>query len=274
MKIKKSLVVCLAIILVLLIAVASYMLQVWKNNKYRIVAGDHLYLTSQNKSLLWFDIVHSNNPHDIMFNDIEIKFVEFSPDLVLVEGGYNSFEGNRDTAIANGESAFAAFLAKQNEIAVDDIEPPFSKQIEYLQTKYPPDEILAMYLIRQIGSMELMEEDIDFDLDTFLLNETRFFIENGLNYSATDLNSILKTVNMYLPQRISKDNWRNLKVYRVYGKENGILYSVYNDTVNYRNTYLVEYIKEKMEQYDKIFIIMGGQHLLDTKQQLEELYFQ
>jgi hypothetical protein len=62
-------------------------------------------------------------------------------------------------------------------------------------------------------------------------------------------------------------------VYRVYAKNEGIIHTIYEDVVNYRNVYLVELIKEK-SNYDNIFIVMGGQHLKDTKKQLQELYAQ
>lgn len=262
-------------ILLLLVAFILNITHVWKNNSYRILFGKHLSLSSDNKSFFWFDVRHSNNPDDIMFKDIETCFYNFAPDLVLVEGGANTFEGNRIEAILDGENSFATYLAKQNGIAVEDIEPPFSKQIEYLQTKYPPDEILAMYLIRQTASIALLPENIEYDLYAELLNDTRFFIENGLDYKSTDIESVLETVNTYLPQSINQDNWKSQgkNLYKVCHKDDGIIHSVYNDVYNYRNIYLVELIRERREHYGNIFIVMGGAHLRDTKAQLEDIYY-
>lgn len=60
----------------------------------------------------------------------------------------------------------------------------------------------------------------------------------------------------------------------MYSKYDGIIHSLYNDVYNYRNIYLIELIKSKRTIYDNIFIVMGGQHLIDTKEEIEELYNQ
>lgn len=60
---------------------------------------------------------------------------------------------------------------------------------------------------------------------------------------------------------------------RVYAKESGVLFPIYRDVTEFRNIYLVELIKEKKNIYGRILIIMGGGHLEETKEQLNELYF-
>ncbi len=218
---------------------------------------------------------HSNDPRSPMFERIENAFNEFEPDLLLVEGGFNTFVGDRDAAIYDGESAFATYLAKQSGILVEDIEPPFDKQIEYLQSKYAANEILAMYLIRQISFMQWASDNSNWDFDGFLRSQTQFLKENGLNYQGETLEEILNTVNAFLPESINSENWRGIdkkQVNYVYDKPDGVLYPVYDDVRNYRNIWLTELIEAKSTTYDRIFIVMGGQHLIDTKEQLEIIY--
>ncbi len=263
-------VIAASLVIIILIVILN-VTHVWKNYKYRIFAADHLELSNGHTSLFWFDVVHSNNPRDIMFKDLESLLTENEPDLVLVEGGYNTFQGSRETAIAEGESAFAAYIAKQNGILVEDIEPPFAKQIAYLQTKYDPDAILAMYLLRQIGSESLMQEEHNINFCDNLENMTYFLIENGLNYQNVNTGNILATLNRFLPEPINDQNWRGLKVYQIYAKNKGIIHTIYDDITSYRNMYLVELVQQKTH-CDKIFIVMGGQHLKDTKRQLQDMY--
>ncbi len=242
---------------------------------YDIFGGNDLHLTSDNKELYWFDVHHSNDPNDPMFKHIENMLTEFGPNLLLVEGGFNTFEGDRDTAIYEGESAFATYLAKQSGIPVEDIEPPFDRQIEYLQSKYQPENILAMYLIRQISLKQFAPDNSRFDFEGYLLSDTRRLKDNGLNYQGGTLEEILNTVNAFLPEPINADNWRDKDIEQarhVYQMEDGVLYPVYNDVYLFRNIWLVELLKEKKDLYDKIFIVMGGQHLIDTKELLNELY--
>lgn len=70
--------------------------------------------------------------------------------------------------------------------------------------------------------------------------------------------------------------WRDYK-YRVFAAHHLELSNGYkslfwfDDVTNYRNVYLVELVQQK-SHYDKIFIVMGGQHLKDTKKQLQDIY--
>lgn len=243
--------------------------------RYNAFGGNDLHLTSGVKQLYWFDVRHSNDPKSPMFGRIEAAFTRFAPSLLLVEGGFDSFEGDRASAIHQGESAFAAHIAKRRGVPVEDIEPPFERQVEYLQTKYSPEEILAMYLIRQISSILGMPDNEDWDFDANLLGQMRDLKGAGLNYSEETLEEILRIVNSYLPEPMERGSWRSADIRAVagvYSREDGALYGVYNDVKNFRNIWLVQLLAEKKAAYDKIFVVMGGQHMRDTKAQLEQLY--
>jgi hypothetical protein len=245
---------------------------------YDTFGGKNLHLTSDNseKELFWFDVWHTNDPNDPIFGRIEDSFNNFKPDLVLVEGSSDMFEGNRYEAILEGESAFATYLAKHNSVAVEDIEPPFSAQIAYLQTKYQPEQILAMYHIRQIGSIQDKAIDMNFDFNDYLINETQFLVDNGLGVEAESLEEILGIINSYLPKSIDSETWKDERsVFAVYNdliRGKGELAPVYLDIYNSRNIWLVDLICERQAEYDRIFIVMGGQHLIDTREQLKEVY--
>ena len=245
---------------------------VYIHYEYRIIAGNHLHIAAGENALFWFDVRHSNRKNDIMFQDIETELLRFTPDLVLVEGGANRFEGNREESILDGESSFATYIARQNQIQVEDIEPPFPNQIAYLETKYSTNEILAIYLIRQIASEALLPENRGFDFESYLMSGTEFLVENGLDYTFNDVNDILKTINNFSSEEITNENWRDVKAHYIYVMEWGSLFTIYNDIVDYRNIYLVQLINEKKEYYHRIFIVMGGQHLIDTEPSLRQIF--
>jgi len=242
---------------------------------YDVFGGTNLHLVSDIKELYWFDVHHRNDPTAPIFGRIEKTLIEFNPDLILVEGGADTFEGSRGEAIYAGESSFATYLANKNGMMVEDIEPSFSRQIEYLQSKYKADDILAMYLIRQICSERMLDNNSGWDFDTELLHLTQFLINNGLDYKSKTLECVLNTVNTVLPGNMDNTNWRDVDfraLNDVYANKSGVLYPIYNDITNYRNIYLIELLKEKKNTYNRIYIVMGGGHLDDTKEQLEQLY--
>lgn len=242
---------------------------------YDLFGGNNLHLVSGDKELYWYDAWHRNNPNATIFRRIENALMEFDPDLILVEGGYDIFEGGRDEAISNGESAFTTYLGRINGIAVEDIEPPFISQIEYLQSKYPSDDIFAMYIIRQVSSWHFIDENSGIDFESELVSFSQFLMDNGLKWTGESFQDILNTVNSFLPQPITGDSWRDVDIREmelVYTKESGVLYPIYNDIYTFRNIYLLDFIAEKKNTYDRIFIVMGGQHLIDTQEQLSNLY--
>ena len=245
---------------------------IWKNNSYRLIGQKHLSLSDGKKELFWFDTIHSNNPKDIMFRYLEEAFNKFEPDLVLVEGGYDSFVGSREEAILNGESSFATYLAKESNIIVEDIEPPLSAQLAYLQTKYAAKQILAMYALRQIGSYELLSNSNQINFEEEVVNLLDELKENGLDYGGTNVADVLRAVNLYLPQKMTAENWRDLKVYRIYAREDNEIGSIYNDVVNYRNIYLTSLIEKKKGSYNRIFIVMGNAHKEATENKLRSIY--
>ena len=85
MKTNKIIIIIFGLIVIIVASLIISRSNLWNNNKYRILAGNHLELSRENKSLFWFDVIHSNNPDDIMFVDLESSLLEFMPDLVLVE---------------------------------------------------------------------------------------------------------------------------------------------------------------------------------------------
>lgn len=274
---KKSIIILICCVIILIAGLVYYFKFTFSGEEtlYNIFGGNNLHLANNETEIYWFDARHSNSSSDPMFAKIEKPFTDFSPDLVLVEGGFNTFEGDRVAAIYEGESAFAAYLAKKNEILVEDIEPPLDKQIEYLQSKYQAENILAMYIIRQVCSELFAPDNSQWDFSQSLINIAQSLKDNGLDYDCVELDNILNTINKFLPEAVSTANYRDIDIKKmsyIYQRDGGILNPIYNDIYSYRNTYLVELIKEKKSIYDKIFIVMGGSHLADTKEELVKLY--
>jgi len=136
-----------------------------------------------------------------MFGRMENAFKEFKPDFILVEGGAGKCEhDDRANAINHNEACFISYLARREGVLIEDIEPPLTKQVEYLQSKYQPDFVLAMYLIRQIYSEQAKPIERDFDSEKEMLDFTQCFKDNGLAVNIENIRDILNIINSYLPR--------------------------------------------------------------------------
>lgn len=247
------------------------------NEKYE-PKGRHLQLNNGDNWFFWLYTIHSSCPSNPIFTEIENRMDEFKPDLVLVEGGANKNKyRDREHAISCGESAYAVFYARQKKIEVKDIEPDFSEQVNFLQKKYTPESILALYIVRQIGSVQLTGNKLALKLDDIMHSMANTLVKNGLKINSDNVNNeyLLKLVNSNISTKISCDNWETSKLYREYGGNKGknkVITSIYNDLITFRNSHLVDKIDGARIQYKRVFVVMGYGHLQETKKKLEYLY--
>lgn len=241
---------------------------------YKRVGGDHLHLKAKNKELFWFSGMHGSNPKNPMFADIKREFESFSPHLVFVEGHANkSIYENELDAIRNGESAYVSFLARNNGITCLDIEPNDSIINHYLFRKYGKEEVLSMYLIRQMIQWG-RNKNKDFNFEEQVISYINWENSNiGHFNKEITLDMVSKLLNPYSGiQSINNQNWRNFdaKTY-LYFSDNKIS-EVYNAISEYRNIYLVDVIKESISKYDKIFVMMGFDHAKEMNAELRLLF--
>ena len=242
---------------------------------YMRKGGDHLKLSDDSGELFWFSGIHSNDPKNIMFGDIEKKFLEFMPDLVLVEGGVErNIRETRIDNILNGESAFTAYLARTQNIECMSIEPPDSYLGEKISEKYTIDDILAMIAIRQIQQWQREYRDREFDFEDtivgFMRNSSeRMFI--GAEFEAS-IGRIQGITERYVGFKADNGNWRKVPAYKIIRENTTIIHPIWADTIALRNRYLVELIGEKKKTYKKIFVTMGFDHATETEKELRALY--
>lgn len=240
----------------------------WQNKKYRFVTGHHLIVADEESALFWFDTIHSTNPDNIMFSDLETLFYENKPDLVLVEGGYQFYQGKKEEAFIDGASAYATALAKDNYIPVEGVDPPLQELLEYLQQYYAPSEILTFFLLNEILCIRQSPEKKQIDLNQFLETETRVLKENGLLYNAEQSNDILKTINHYTKVKVTKENWLSFD----YKKESKQLSALSKSCDIYKNTFLLNMVKEKKSFYKKIFIVANTDDKKALQKEIKALY--
>jgi len=210
-----------------------------------------------------------------MFDDIKNKFDSFKPDYVLVEGGFNDrYYKNELDAKLQGESGYVAYLAKESNIAVGTMEPPTEEQIKKLLITYDEDDILVMYLLRQIYQIQRESQNVDINFFDYITSFTKRYISKGFSYSYEDVDNdfITKLLEPYINIKIDNDNWKQIDVHRVVYMNNGIINSIYTDVLNYRDEYAVYIISEKLKSYNRIFYIMGTDHMKAQQGELRKIF--
>jgi hypothetical protein len=72
--------------------------------------------------------------------------------------------------------------------------------------------------------------------------------------------------------KVDNGNWRIVPAYELIHENTTIIHPIWADTIALRNTYLVELIGEKKKAYKKIFVMMGFDHAIETRKDLQALY--
>ncbi len=257
---------------ILVVAILIFMLACNTERRiYKRVGGNHLHLVSGDKELYWFNGIHGTDPSNPMFYDISVKFAKFAPDLVLVEGNATAPTDSLD-AICHGESSYVAYLAQINIIQVQSTEPTDSCIFNYLLNTYSKDEILAMYLIRQMVQWQREKAFINFEVKA--VN----FV-NGINKTLkySEISITLSQVSIILQpytniRDLNNNNWNDFdaKQYLYFSKNR--INEIYEQVSAYRNIYLMQLLKEKLECNNKIFIMMGFDHAKELDSELRTLY--
>lgn len=246
------------------------------NTEYKIykrVGGNHLSIKSGDKELFWFSGMHGSDPNNPMFKDIYNELKKFDPELILVEGNANyNIPVDSSSAIKEGESVYVAYLAGQRMIPCQGTEPPDSSLNNYLMKKYRKEDILSMYIIRQMVQWG-REKKLDPNFNERIVSFTNS-INNELHYSDTDLS--LTQISLLLKpytdiDELNNETWHNFDAKKYIYYSANIISEIYNLTYKFRNIYLVDLINDMFKSYNKIFVMMGFDHAKEIEKELREV---
>lgn len=246
------------------------------NDTYSRFEGNNLHLKKNNKELFWFSGIHCNDPNHRMFEDIKREFLTFKPDLVLVEGYTDKYfySNEKEAILKGGEPGFVVYLAKANNVPVENIEPPLADQYEYLLQKFCKEDILAMYVLRQTVQYQRESENIEIDFLKSIIGYINNTRKNGfpIDTETIDHEFVSNLLEPYIGFKVNNSNWKDIKANDLVYLEDNILHSIWKETIKHRDDHCVGLISEKMKEYDRIFIMMGADHIKNQKDRLKELF--
>lgn len=238
---------------------------------------DILDLKSNNHTLLFYGSRHSNDPDIPMFKQIELYFYKTKPQIVLVEGDFNKLNfTNRDESILKGESAFVTYLAEKNNISVRSVEPSRKEQFDYLLKKYNKDKVMAMYILRQMIQFQREQTTSPKNFKQAVGTFVDGMIKDGfpLSNDESKFDNILNIIKNNLNQEIDDDNWTSIDIDSVVYKNKSEINDIYKEVLNMRNQYLLSTIDTNLKNYDRVFIVMGGDHVIDEKKNIIDIFNQ
>lgn len=246
------------------------------SDPYNRFKGRDLHLMRGDKELFWFSGIHSNDPDHEMFGDLEKAFVRFAPDIVLVEGGaeQQSYSDPEQAILHGGESGFVTYLSRLSGIPVQSIEPSWEDQFAHLLAEYKAEDVLTMYLFRQLNQYQREAKIGEFDLSSRMLGYTRRMLERGFPLPGREIDGsyLVSLVEPYVNFSVGDFNWNSIPAKEIIYFSDTLPHRIWKDTIRFRDKYAVRLISGLMKDYDRIFVMMGADHIENQREELEALF--
>jgi hypothetical protein len=223
--------------------------------------------------VFFFGSAHSNDILNPMFNDIESHFLEFCPELVLIEGGYDRVDfDSKEKAIENGEMAFVSYLSSKHKIKKLNVEPSDKYIDSILLTKYSREEIFTMYILRQTFQYINISKYSDIDFEALIMVYANIINNRLDNKDANQLTfqEVLSIVENVSGISIADYRKKEVQIRRYIFRGGNIINTIHSEVVQIRDHFAIDTIINSLYQYDKVFVIMGNQHLMNQEKIIRE----
>lgn len=148
------------------------------------------------------------------------------------------------------------------------------EQFDYLLKKYDRESTMAMYILRQIYQYQSQNKDNPILFIKSMEQFVSHFVRDGFPLSEEEANfkSIQKLLKPYLQIEIDENNWTTIDVYSVVFKSGNKINDIYREIYTIRNEKLKSNIENSLLNYDRIFVIMGSDHVLDEKDNIKHIF--
>ncbi len=232
-----------------------------------------LDLQKGDKRLIVYGCMHTFNPEDSMLVDIENRFLSLQPDFAFNEGGdWPIFDDRFETVRKSGEQGFLKFICYKNNIPVRSYEPTPKKEYGHLLSKYNKNNVLLMYFCRQIAQIQKNQELANFK--EYMVNNFLVYLkESGfpMDKPKSEYEKIIKNYKNLFNKEFDWKNFNPQNVLPIYN--NTILNEINREVTEFRDIYIVNEIKNELLINDKIFVLIGGSHVI-KQEPLLKYYFE
>ena len=240
-----------------------------KISEYKKIEYKHkipyiINLSKGKKKFLFLGSKHTFNPDNPQFQIFKSHFDAFNPEIILIEGSkckYN-FANKVEAIKKNAEMGYLGYLAIKQNILLEPLDSLFEYEIEKIIKKYPLKLVFAFYLLRSIPyGRDVVKLDInDFKkMDSF----------KHFDCTITNLNRIHKEI-------FNKSyDINNSKFYMSATSPTesiSILNKIAVQVNIIRDKYMINLIKQKLKEFNKVLAIVGASHAVMQEPELKDYF--
>ena len=240
--------------------------------KIDIIFPYELKLKKGKKELLVYGIYHTFDPNDSLFVGLKEKLIIFKPNFCLNEGGnWKIFDTETETIKKSGESGFIRYWCNENKILVKTFEPIPKEEFKYIQSKYNSNYVLLTYFCRQITQLQNGQEINDFEeyMHSYLYN----LKAEGFPISDDIVDEYDSLIHLYENVFSEKFDWKKFNPKNVWPNYDLTILNKINKAIStYRDSIIIDNIEIAINQNQRTFVLMGGNHLLEIEQTVKRIF--
>jgi hypothetical protein len=231
-----------------------------------------LQLKSGQGELLYFGVGHVYRVDDPQVAEIERRFAEFRPTLVLNESQTPPVETTRELAVERyGEPGLVSFLAAKHNVPIKSLDPSRMQEITYLlgTKRWTTEQVMLFYILRRVSENnkktsprpadELVQQALDATAKA-----------PGFESLPKTLAEFEASVKRLLP---SVADWRKVKSTTFDPNPDLGLYT--NDVAyassQYRDRYMVKLLADEVRHKGgRVFAVVGSSHVVMQESALKK----
>lgn len=233
----------------------------WEEYKNLPAEGPYvLEVQSKKGCLLYYGAFHSNDLNHPQFADIEKKWADFRPTLAMSEGSIWPLEETRDEAIRkHGEQGLVRFLAAQELVPIQCLDPPNLLQAKHLRNFFPAGEIKIYLILRQARINQMLGKDPN---DTSYAENLLVFLQRyrTFQFPPQRLYDFEKMIAELFPDL---EDWRLITDEYFYRQDKGkFMPEIHRNLMSYRDQHMLRRLIKKVQEGERIFAIVGRSHVV------------
>lgn len=222
----------------------------------------------KDKEIVFLGSSHGKEKEKIDF--FRNNLVEFEPDLILIEGGFENATFNTELeAIEKGwELGFVSFFAKLNKIELRANDPQNFDSINFLEKKYSKDTAFVYFILRNL-SMSLKQDTALSNkekIKNILMNFKRDSKWNNFDFSWKNFLALFEEI--FNSSYDVKKEYLNLFNPAI---EISSFNPIAKELSFFRDNFLRDKLKTYLKQYNRILIVKGEGHFENYKKVIGEV---
>jgi hypothetical protein len=225
--------------------------------------------TNGRKHLAVVGALHSSDPRDPMYSQIESIFERVKPQLVLHESSApRQVPDDRDQAIRTGGGiGLSAYLAKKHGAVLRSGDAPERDEFAALLRAYPA-EVVLVFLTGQrfLGGYNPDLKSLAEEYPGFF---SEYLVANGLpaqpGWDTWD--GFLRAYESVMGSELSSTAWDPDLVSPI--RDRGKLTDVARFASEYRDSRLLAAIRDGLAEHDRVVVVFGGWHVLALEPVIE-----